>query len=348
MNPHARAKLEAVVKARDARQWDKALLLLRRWERYVALEFLSFQRGTIWDRAGKPEIAVEFYRHAAKLAPNGFMPGLYLSVLVHVDPAQAVAESWRVLEVGSGFATAVRVQAAYVILVAARSDSSSITHAAEDALIPMLKVAIEELERDNETIEGAMEMATLLLGIAYQRMGDEGNAHEAFSRGLRARPRSAPLLILRGLLMYGTSADAIGDLLAASQLPMETAWPSFCLAHHYLVTNDFAACRAMCLKALRMASTSAMSSKVVEWLAISEAECHVPSDAVLGLFERAISLDPENALAKANLAIFQAYVDASAARVVSWERPSDATVREQGLRNYVPPVGLRVPYDLAA
>jgi tetratricopeptide (TPR) repeat protein len=348
MNPHARAKLKAVVQARDAGQWDKALALLRRWQRYAALEFVSFQRGMIWDRAGKPEIAVEFYRHAAELSPDGFMPAIYLSALARVDSVLAVAESWHVVKAGCQYAPAVRVQAAYVILIAVRSDSHALAHVTEDALIPMLKAAVEDLERNGESIDGAMEMATLLLGVAYQRSGDDASAYEALSRGLLARPRSVPLLTLRGLLMYGSSADAIGDLLAADQLPAETAWPSFCLAHHYLVAGDFAACRAMCAKALKLAATNTMSSKVLEWLAISEAELQVPSDAVLGRFELAISLDPQNDLAKANMAIFVSYVDTPVAHDASWKRPSESTVREQGLQGYAPPMDLHVPYDLAA
>jgi hypothetical protein len=104
----------------------------------------------------------------------------------------------------------------------------------------------------------------------------------------------------------------------------------------------------MCTKALKLAATNTMSSKVLEWLAISEAELQVPSDAVLGQFELAISLDPQNDLAKANMAIFQSYVDTPVARDVSWKRPSESTVREQGLQGYAPPMDLHVPYDLAA
>lgn len=347
MNPHAQAKLRAIIEARDAHHWDKALELLRRWERYVALEFVSFQRGAIWDRAGNAEIAVEFYRHAAELCPDSYMPGIYLSALARVDGAKAAAEAWRVLDAGGRFAAAVRIQAAYVVLIATRSNSNTLAQTAEEVLIPLLKVAIEDLEHKDESIEGAMEMATLLLGVAYQRSGSENDAYDAFSRGLHACPRSAPLLTLRGLLMYGRSADAIDDLLAASRLPAETAWPSFCLAHHYLVTNDFAACRAMCIQAIKLAHTSVMLSKLTEWLAISEAELQVPADAVHRRFEQAISHDPENECARGNMAIFIAQRNAAVLTAVSWEWPSDSTVREQGLRDFHPAMGLRVPYELA-
>ena len=347
-NLQVQAKFRAIVEAQKARQWDKALALLRRWDRYFSLDFASFQRGKIWDQAGAPEIAVEFYRHAAELRPDSPMPAIYLSTLVSVDSAAATAESQRVLDAGGLFSTAARIQAAYIVLVAARPSSAAPSYGTESGLIPVLKEAIADLDRGDASMNGAIEMASLLLGIAYQRLGDDGNAYDAFSRGLLADPHCVGLLTLRGLLMYGTSKDAISDLLAASRLPAETVWPFFCLAHHYLVNDDYAACRVMCNRALDLVGGGTLASKLTEWLAISEAEMQEPRDAVRQRFEEAIAFDPENESARVNMDISEAQSGGAVIMAQSWRRPPDSVVREQGLRDFRPVSYFFMPLDLAA
>jgi tetratricopeptide (TPR) repeat protein len=348
LHPQAQANLRAIVEAQKAQQWDKSLALLRRWDRFMPLEMASFQRGRIWDRAGMPEIAAEFYRHAAELRPDSPMPATYLSTLVRIDPAKAAEESRQFLAAGSLYPAAVRILAAYVVLVAARSSSATSLDAIEGALIPVLTGAIEDLEHKNESTKGAIEMASLLLGVAYQRLGDDGNAYDAFSRGLLADPYCVGLLTLRGLLMYGTSKGAISDLLAASRLPAETVWPFFCLAHHYLVNDDYAACRAMCNRALDWADGGTLASKLTEWLAISEAELQEPRDAVRQRFEEAIAFDPENESARVNMDILEARSGGAMMMAQAWRRPPDSAVREQGLRDFRPVPSLFTPLDLAA
>lgn len=65
--------IEAVIEAAEARHrgdWDRALELLRRRDGFASPAQVSYLRGAIWLDAGFPEIAVEFFAHAAASKPS--------------------------------------------------------------------------------------------------------------------------------------------------------------------------------------------------------------------------------------------------------------------------------------
>ncbi len=54
----AQEQLNEAIEARQRREWDRALKLLRRWREYISPALLSYVRGRIWEEAGYlPRIA---------------------------------------------------------------------------------------------------------------------------------------------------------------------------------------------------------------------------------------------------------------------------------------------------
>ena len=69
LNPEAQQQLAEAIEARQNREWDRALLMLRQAQKSLAPALLSYQRGTIWLESGHPHVAAEFFRHASECDP---------------------------------------------------------------------------------------------------------------------------------------------------------------------------------------------------------------------------------------------------------------------------------------
>jgi len=66
MDPQAQQQLNEALEARQRREWDRSLALLRRWRDYISPALLSYLRGSIWMEAGNPGVAAVFYGHASE------------------------------------------------------------------------------------------------------------------------------------------------------------------------------------------------------------------------------------------------------------------------------------------
>jgi hypothetical protein len=90
MNPQAQQQLIEADEARQRRDWDRALTLLRQWADYLTPDVVSFVRGRIWLEAGHPETAVLFLEHAVRLQPdNDSYSKTFLHALGMVNPQAA-------------------------------------------------------------------------------------------------------------------------------------------------------------------------------------------------------------------------------------------------------------------
>jgi hypothetical protein len=82
MNPQAQQQLNEVLEARQRREWDRSLTLLRRWRDYISPALLSYLRGSIWMEAGHPDVAKVFYGHASESDPtNANNRAIYMHAL---------------------------------------------------------------------------------------------------------------------------------------------------------------------------------------------------------------------------------------------------------------------------
>lgn len=65
--PAARQEWNEMQKAREARDFVRALDRLRRNQAYRDAATVAFERGSVWSEAGENEIAVEFFHRAREL-----------------------------------------------------------------------------------------------------------------------------------------------------------------------------------------------------------------------------------------------------------------------------------------
>ena len=145
-------------------------------------------------------------------------------------------------------------------------------------------------------------------------------------------PNNDALLVARGILLYGASPRAISDFQQAVALGSPVVWPYLFLAHHYLITNQFEECRAMCEAGLRIRGSDTARSELEQWRAIAQAELGFPPELVRSAFEASLRLDPSNDLARRNQDAYEASLGVPHTTPGSrWEQKSEAALRQYGL-----------------
>ncbi|HVA51690.1 MAG TPA: hypothetical protein VNH11_35445 [Pirellulales bacterium] len=335
MNPQAQQQLNEAFEARQSGEWDRALALLRRWREYIAPALLGYLRGSIWLEAGNPEVAAVFYRHASQSDPaNAHYRAVYLHALAESDPSATGKLAKDVLLDAENQAPVVVARAAAVRFNETRTASDADSAQLYRDLIPVLDRNVAKLEADENEAgrRSAYAMTVGLLGFCHELLGNAGVAVDYYSRGLQADPNNDGLLVGRGILQYGCSRRAVTDFEQAVRLGTPVVWPYLFLAHHYLSTERFDECRAMCETGLKMQASDTVKSQLEEWRAIAQAELGFSPDLVGAAFEAAIRFDPTNDLAKRNQAAFEACLRATRApHGLEWQQKSELALRQLGL-----------------
>lgn len=328
MNAQAQKNLAGAFEAKQRGDWDRALGLLRQWEKYITPALLSHVRAAIWLEAGYPEVAAVFYGHAAQLEPdNGNYALLFLHALAQSDLQQARVKANHILQDSDQHSPLLVVKAAEVVFNEARGLPEPDAGNVFRSLIPILQKSLPGIPEEEK--QSVYLMGLVLLASCHEHLGKANVALDYYSQGLRINPCNDALLAGRGILTYGKSPQSAVDLEQAVKLGSPLVWPYFFLAHHYLVNNRYEDCRRMCEQGLQMKASPAVHSQLWEWLAISQAELGFPPEMVRPLFEQALRLDPSNDMARGNLEKFeQAIVRPAAPK--GWEKRSANTVRAFG------------------
>jgi tetratricopeptide (TPR) repeat protein len=332
MNPQAQAQLIEAVEARQRGDLDRALGLLRRLERHVAPALLHALRGEIWLDAGDLETAEMFFASAVELEPrNGILLSNWLLVLNQVDSMKARQHAEEILRAPSDYPPSAVAHAANVEFEASRGPADVDSTSVVRRLIPILEQTLSRLEAipESDADPQASEFVVGLLGRCHESLGNTQAAARCYSLGLRRHPDSGPLLASRGLLLYGSSPQAVADLENATRFDYPAIWPYYLLAHHYLRSSRYLECLEMCRRAAGLASSSAVKSEMTEWSAIAQAHLGFPADLVRASFEEAIRIDPSNERASRNLASFEG--SGSLAGPWPWTTRTEPAVRRSGL-----------------
>lgn len=328
MNPQAQRNLTEAFEARQRGDWDRALSLLRRWEKYITPALLSYLRGGIWLEAGYPEVGVVFYEHAAKLEPdNANYAVLSLQALEQSDPLQARAKANQILQDPDKHSPLLVIRAADVVFNATREMAEPDAGNVFRSLVPVLTKALPGIPEEEKT--SFYLMGLMLLAFCHERLGETNAALDYYSRGVRIKPSDDALLTGRGILTYGKSPQSALDFEQAVKLGSSLVWPYFFLAHHYLLNNRYEDCRRVCERGLQMNAPPTVHSQLWEWLAIAETELDFPSDRVRSRFEQALRLDPSNDMARRNLEAFEEAIAHPTAGKV-WQKRSETDVRAFG------------------
>ena len=87
MTPEAQRQLNEAIEARQSREWDRSLSLLRLCKDHVSPAQLSCMRGRIWEEIGYPVVAGAFFAYASESDPaNANYRSLYMASLAESDP----------------------------------------------------------------------------------------------------------------------------------------------------------------------------------------------------------------------------------------------------------------------
>ncbi len=347
LNPQAQRQLNEAFEARQSREWDRALALLRRWKEYIAPGLLSYLRGSIWLDLGHPDVAAVFYCHASECDPtNANYQAIYMHVLAQSSPDAAGKLANQVLADGERYAPVVVARAAEIRFQQTRNSSDPESARLHRKLIPILERNLARIETGADGADGTSglpgcAMTIAVLGFCQELLGNTRAAVDFYTRGLQMNPNDDGLLVARGVLLYGTDPRSIIDFEQAVERGTSLIWPYLFLAHHHLITSRYEQCRVMCEAGLRKQGSNMSKSQLEEWRAIAQAELGFPPELVRVAFEAALRLDPSNDLAKRNRAAFEAFLqvphtESSAA----WEQRTVAAIRQLGAAEH--------PYTVAA
>jgi tetratricopeptide (TPR) repeat protein len=328
----AQAALNDAFEARQRGDWDRALSRIRSCATYFAPDLVSFFRGRTWLDAGDAETAALFLEHASRLRPdNGDYLAVFLYVLEKVNPAAAQVRAEQILQDAEGVSPPVVVRAADILFHVSRS-----LPATEQRL--KLQSITDILDRSLPRVEAAVDagadrrvftIAVVLQAFCQELLGDTQAAVTSLTKGLRVDPDDPSLLGTRGLLQYGTNAQAVADLELAVRHGGTEPWPYYFLCHHYLATGQFDQCRKLCERLLAMNGSAVVKSEASEWLAIAQAELGFPRQMVRSSFESAVRYDPSNERARRNLAAFEGANKPDTGK--KWDTRSAGIVRTSGL-----------------
>ena len=188
MNPQAQQQLNEAVEARQNREWDRALALLRQWREHISPSLLGYLRGSIWMETGNSEVAAVFYGHASDCDPaNANYRAIYMYALAesNLDAARKLARA--VLADDEMHAPVVVARAGEIRVneIGIALDAESVQ--LYQGLIPILERNMTRIEKDEAAASraSAYTMTVGLLGFIHEFLGDAGAAidlytHEAF------------------------------------------------------------------------------------------------------------------------------------------------------------------------
>ncbi|MGA2035512.1 MAG: hypothetical protein ABSG68_24960 [Thermoguttaceae bacterium] len=329
MNPQAQGKLNEAYEARERGAWDRALVLLRRWGRYLPAALISYLQGTIWRAAGDPVAAAVFFEHASQLEPdNENFQAVLLDALRTADPTLAAARAEVVLHNSEARKPVVVVCAAQIIFGTVRGMSDAEATPTYRRLIPIMERALARLEGEVDMhLPAPKGMALVLLATCCREIGDTQRAYSYYSRAIQLDPTNDALLTARGMLMYGTDPNSTADFDRAIRLGAQLVWPYYYLAHHYLANNRFEDCRLICDRALQIPASRRVQSELCEFLAISLAGLGYPEPVIRRAFENSVRVDPSNDRARRNLQRFETAVASRAPQPKNWESRSESSLR---------------------
>ncbi len=290
-----------MVEAIGSKQWHKTLHYLRRCAPLIPIDALAYSRGRVYEAIGLPAYASVFYEQAADLDPANADMGLSaLSTIKKANPTNAVRRAEKIIASPLCFPPAVLAVAAATILQRDEKDHRPIDR---QRFSELLNDAVKRLQ-----LEPANEARTVAYQAAasgFEVIGDLTAAVRCVDEGLKLTPNDDNLLVLKGILLYGSQTEqAVEAFAKLTQRGTTNVWPYAFLAHFHLQQGNCGASLDMSREAWQRANSDPLRALLLEWQAICQAELHYPPAVVRPIFEMAISLDPSNDWIARNLAAF--------------------------------------------
>lgn len=321
------------LRARAAKDFNRALEILRRRAEYLEPAALAFQRGRTWMEAGEPTIATLFLERASELLPsNPNYPAVALHALLAADPQRARQRARDILQNSDSEPPRLVLIACQILFFEARESAREDAKAALSALVTAIRNAMARMVISGEAqiLPSLFHQAFALLGLCFERLGDPTEALKCYNQGLTLDPGDPLLLMVRGMLLYAQdSLAAVRDFEHAIQRGSSLVWPYYFLSHHFLLSMSYRECLRTSTEGLQREASDGVRADLYEWIAISHASLGAPKQVVEASFQSALGLAPSNERIGANYELYERSHSAS-----NWQKPTTDEVGRLGLEAF--------------
>jgi tetratricopeptide (TPR) repeat protein len=294
---------QELVAAIGSKDWHKTLHYLRLCAPMFPIVTLAYLRGRAYEAIGLSSYASVFYGQAADLDPANADIGL--KALSTASPTIALRRAEKIIALPLTYPPAVLALATATILQRTETDDISVDRQRFSALLNDVVKRLQ-LEPANE----ARTIAYQAAASGFEIIGELTAAVRCLDEGLTLSPNNDDLLVLKGLLLYGSQTDqAVEAFAKVTQQGTPNVWPYLFLAHYHLSNKNYGASLEMGREAWARATGNLEQAQLLEWQAICLAELHYPAEMVRSIFQQAVSLNPSNDWITKNLAAFDAVAE---------------------------------------
>ncbi len=318
------------------RMYPALLDILRKHEKKIPLEKVSYLRGRCWHEMGYEKVSTLFFGHASKLSPrSGTYRYIYLDSLYRSSKHEATDQANVILGRHREEHPFVVLKAADIIFYDTKERTFeeskiifvNLVKVIDYALVQISKLPAEEHQKS--LIVGAY----IELAMCQGHLGLESQARQSYDAGLQIDPGNTQALTARGIFLYASDVvSAIRDFKVAIRGQDKTVWPYFYLAHHSLLAKEFDNCKSYCDTALSMKSIDSVRAHLLEFRAIASLELGNEMQTVESDFLSALELSVKEGSILRNYELFKNWNDTqnSATDQAQWGVLSSQEAQEAG------------------
>ena len=268
---------------------------------------LAHFRAEAFQTLGYPELTLFFRRMAAQeLSSFILYQVLLLGDLWKYQKLLEARELSKDLLQRSGIENEEIISAASMLMMTSRLIVKSRGQGPE-TLIPYAKIALQALEplfRGTAAPESFPMLGLLTLSEIYSVLGQREEEFSTYSAAIQQDPYDGDLYALRGNLLMHTTVDAaLADYQQAIRLHTKTALPYLIVARHELQNGNIALSKRLCKTAYARAGEDkriqAQATSILAFAELMSGGRFV--DEVVGRFQSAANLDPQNEALQKNL-----------------------------------------------
>jgi tetratricopeptide (TPR) repeat protein len=322
---------EKIRAARDVRNFDRVLELLRDNPEKISADRAGMLRALCYEQLGDVESSVLFLQGAVEVSKDdSYAVFLLLKLLEQKRLDLALDWASRLTQGEKPHSGQLWLIIGHVYFDAAQIEepgedrNSQLQHAAD-----AYEEAANVRSTENPTAAELLLAVNALLGRALTSnlLGRDGDAIAVLDEALALDAKDETVLTIRALLTLKADWDKAMQFFArAVENGATSIWPYYYLAFEAFQNNEFENCLKFASSALRHNSDRATRADLYEWMAISLAETGSVAGSVLSCFNAAAANAPENERIADNRQIYEEFLRSPGENRSQW-RQMDASER---------------------
>jgi tetratricopeptide (TPR) repeat protein len=298
-----REDLEAAQAADD---WHAILHFLRVCSPLIFPESVAYTRATCYREIGLDPVAVVFCDFTASISRGTGFAMESMRVLMRLDPDKGLQRAVSIIESPSLHPPLVVALSASVVLESMRRHGESIS---AEPFVVLLEKTTKRLLREPHS-PYSLTMFARYAGSILQALGDSDRALHLYEEGLKLAPHDKFLLAGAGAILFEKDRDRAAEYLRrASQQKTRQVLPYFLLTLYHMERSEFSQALSLAQQAWECRIPDLgrvqLRAQLLCYIAICQSELEYPNESVLGLFKRAIEIDPSNQTIATNFRLFE-------------------------------------------